>query len=170
MELTKILSISGRPGLYKHIAQSGKGIVVESLNDGSRTTAFPSEHVSSLQDIAIFTYGEDKPLWELFQDIYRKEDGGKAISHKSSGDELKAYFEEVLPDYDKERVYVSNIKRVLQWYNMLIDKELIDLEIPESVKEAEEAEAKAQKENETGSEDNTENNDESPEEENKDEA
>jgi hypothetical protein len=163
MELTKILAISGRPGLYKHIAQSGKGIVVESLNDGSRTTAFPSEHVSSLQDIAIFTYGEDKPLWELFQDIYRKEDGSKAISHKSSSDKLQSYFEEVLPDYDKERVYVSNIKRVLQWYNLLVEKELIDLEVPESVKEAEEAEAKDQKDNQTGSEENADNKEESSE-------
>lgn len=158
MELTKILTISGRPGLFKHIAQSGKGIVVESLADGSRTTAFPSENVSSLQDIAIFTYGEDKPLWEVFQKIYKKEDGKQAISHKSSGKELKAYFEEVLPDYDKERVYVSNIKRVLQWYNILTEKGLIDMEKPESVKEAEEAEAKAKEETEK-SENNTQDQD-----------
>lgn len=148
MDLTKILSISGRPGLYKHVAQSRKGIVIESLADGSGSTAFPTEHVSSLQDIAIFTTGEDKPLYEVFQAIYRKEDGGLALSHKSSSNELKAYFEEVLPEYDQDRVYVSNIKRVLQWYNILQEKGLIDLESPEDEKTEEKTENESDKKTE----------------------
>ncbi|MEA2042042.1 MAG: DUF5606 domain-containing protein [Bacteroidota bacterium] len=137
MDLTKILSVSGKPGLHKHIAQSKNGVIIESLIDGSRSNAFASQQVSSLQDIAIFTYGEDKPLTEVFQDIYKKEDGKQSISHKSSANELKAFFEEILPDYDKERVYISNIKRIIEWYNILIENNLVDLEVPEEEKEEE---------------------------------
>ncbi len=147
MELTKILSIAGRKGLYKHVAQARKGIIIESLIDGTNSTAFPTEQVSSLQDIAIFTTGEDKPLYEVFQAIFRKENGGKTINHKSDNNKLKEYFEEVLPEYDKDRVYVSNIKRVLQWYNILQEKGLIDLESPEDKnKEKDEAKEEAKDE------------------------
>lgn len=153
MDITKILSIAGRPGLYKHVAQSRKGIVIESLTDGVNSTAFPSENVSSLQDIAIFTVGEDKPLYEVFQAIFKKENGGKTISHKSSSKELKEYFKEVLPEYDEDRVYVSNIKRILQWYNILQAQGLIDLEKPKS-KNEDENKDENQNENEDKNQDN----------------
>ena len=138
MDLTKILSVAGKPGLHKHVAQSKNGVIIESLTDQSRTKAFMSQQVNSLQDIAIFTTGEDISLTDVFQAIYKEEDGGKCISHKSSSKEITTYFEKVLPEYDKERVYISNIKRVLQWYNILQDNKLIDLEKPEEDKDTEE--------------------------------
>ncbi len=128
MDLTKILSISGKPDLYMQIAQSKNGMIVESLEDKKRLNAFATMKISSLQDIAIYTESEDLPLSDVFKKIFEKENEGQTISHKSSANELKSYFEEVLPDYDKDRVYVSDIKRVIKWYNILQKHELIDLQ------------------------------------------
>ena len=114
MDLSKILSISGKPGLYKHIAQSKTGIVVESVSDGKRTSAFSTDQVSSLSDISIFTTDEDVKLEDVFKNIFEKEEGKKAISAKSSSSDIKSYFEQVLPEYDKDRVYISDIKKVLK--------------------------------------------------------
>ena len=121
MDLSKFLSISGKPGLYKHIAQSKTGIVVESLIDGKRISAFASDQVSTLNDISIFSTDEDIKLEDVFKNIFEKEEGKTAISEKSTPSELKKYFEEVLPEYDKDRVYVSDIKKVIKWYNILAD-------------------------------------------------
>lgn len=126
MELSKILSIAGKPGLYKHIAQSKTGIVIESVVDGKRTSAFASEQISTLNDISIFTNDEDVKLEDVFKSMFEKEDGKKAISPKSSADEVKAYFAKVLPDYDKERVYVSDIKKVIKWYNTLVENNILE--------------------------------------------
>lgn len=142
MDLTKILSISGKPDLFKHIAQSKNGIVVESLIDGKRINAFASMRVSALHEIAIYTEGEDMPLEDVFKRIFKKEDGGQAIDHKVSNKELKKYFEEVLPEYDKDRVYVSDIKRLIKWYNLLQSKGLVDLEEKEEQVETEETNEK----------------------------
>lgn len=128
MDLSKILSIAGKPGLFEMVSQSKSGLIVESLLDGKRTPAFSHERISSLEEISIFTEVDDVPLKEVFQAIFKKEDGQKTISHKSSANELKAFMEGVLPDYDKERVYVSDIKKLINWYNLLIEKGLIDLE------------------------------------------
>ena len=147
MDLSGILSIVGKPGLYKHISQTKNGIIVESLTDKKRMHAFASDKISSLQDIAIYTDGEDVALAEIFRNIFKKEDGKKSIDSKSSPDELKKYFEEVLPDYDKNRVYVSNIKRVIAWYNLLLENNLVDLE--EEKKEEEEEEEKKEQTTET---------------------
>lgn len=117
--LQGILAISGQPGLYKLVSQAKNGAVVESLDTKKRMPAYASAKISALEDIAIFTEEEEKPLVDVFKSIFQKEDGGEAISHKASGSELKAYFEEVLPDYDKDRVYVSDIKKVINWYNVL---------------------------------------------------
>ena len=164
MDLTKILSVAGKPGLYKHIAQSKNGVIIESLTDGSRTKAFMSQQVNSLQDIAIFTTGEDIALTEVFQAIFKEEDGGKCISHKSSSKEIIAYFEKALPDYDKERVYISNIKRVLQWYNILQSNELIDLEKPKKVEtDTEETKSEAEVTKTESTEKDTEKEDSSEE-------
>ncbi|MCF6367162.1 MAG: DUF5606 domain-containing protein [Bacteroidales bacterium] len=126
MDLSKILSISGKPGLYKHIAQSKTGIVVESVSDGKRGSAFASDQISSLSDISIFTTDEDIKLEDVLKKIYDKEEGKKAISPKSSSAEIKTYFEEVLPEYDKDRVYVSDIKKVLKWYNLLSENNILE--------------------------------------------
>jgi hypothetical protein len=128
MDLKGILSISGLPDLYKHIAQSKNGIIVESLQTKKRTQAFTSSKISALEDISIYTEDEDISLKEVLKKIFTKENGNKSISHLSEPDILKKYFAEVLPNYDKEKVFVSDMKRVIKWYNILQEHNLIDLE------------------------------------------
>lgn len=149
MELSKILSIAGKPGLFKMVSQSKSGLVVESLLDGKRIPAFSHERISSLEEISIFTETDDVPLRDILIDIFKKEDGKKTISHKSSANELKALLESVLPDYDKERVYVSDIKKLISWYNILAENNLIDLEIEDSNEETDQAEKVKNEEKET---------------------
>ena len=124
--LKGILSISGQSGLFKLVAESKNNIIVESLDTQKRIPVYSTSKVSALEDIAIYTETSDVPLKDIFKAISEKEEGGSALSHKSSGNEMKKYFEEVVSDYDKDRVYVSDIKKVLQWYNMLQEKEMLD--------------------------------------------
>jgi len=119
MEFSKIIAVSGKPGLYEILSQTKTGVIVKSLVDGKRLPITATHNVSLLENIAIFTYGDDVPLGEIFKTIADKEDGKEAISHKESANTLTSYFEEILPDFDTERVYTSNIKKVLQWYNIL---------------------------------------------------
>lgn len=126
MDLTEILSISGKPGLYKMLSHTKTGMLVESMADKKRFPVFAHEKVSSLEEISIFTLDDDVPLKDIFKKIHEMLEGDKALSHKSSGEELKDFFDDVLPDYDKERVYVSDIKKVIQWYNVLHEMELLD--------------------------------------------
>lgn len=126
--LKDILAISGKPGLFKFISQGRNGIIVESLEDGKRMNAFASVKMSSLEDIAIYTNEEELPLAEVFKKINEKEGERECISHKSSPDELKNYFQTILPDYDEERVYVSDIKKVMQWYNLLLGYKMLNFE------------------------------------------
>ncbi|WP_297089892.1 DUF5606 domain-containing protein [uncultured Draconibacterium sp.] len=124
--LKGILAISGHSGLFKMVAESKNSIIVESLDTKKRIPVYSTAKVSALEDIAIYTYEGDIPLKDVFKSISDSENGGAAISPKSSGNELKAYFEKVLPDYDQERVYVSDIKKVLLWYNALQEKDMLD--------------------------------------------
>lgn len=127
MGLEKILSVAGKPGLYKLITQTRTGFVAESLLDGKRITVSLRASVSVLSEIAIYTLEEEVPLREVFEKIQSKEDGGKtSISHKDEKIKLEEYFFEVLPNYDEDRVYVSDIKKVIQWYNILTDNKIID--------------------------------------------
>ena len=119
MSLDKILSISGKPGLYKLKTQTRSGLLAESLSDGKKITVSTRQNVSLLSEIAIYTLTEEVPLGDVFAKISEKENGGEAISHKSTKDELEEYFFNVLPDYDEDRVYASDIKKVVQWYNLL---------------------------------------------------
>jgi len=119
IDLTGIIAISGQPGLYKVIAQSKNGIIVENLTDKKRTSISSTAKVSSLEDISMFTTGEDKPVSEIMKSIFDKEKGGISIDSKSDDKAVAAYFESVLPDYDKERVYVSNMRKLFTWYNVL---------------------------------------------------
>lgn len=144
MDLSKILSISGKPGLYKMLAQTKNGLVVESLIDGKRFTAFSHERISTLEEISIYTEDEDKPLREVLKAIHDKQEGKAAISPKSDGKELKTFFEEAVPDYDKENVYVSDIKKVIGWYNTLVEHDLLDF--TEEEEEKKEEEVKEEKE------------------------
>ena len=109
------------------VSQSKNSIIVESLVDGKRMPAYATSRISALEDISVFTEEGDKKLEEVFKLIFEKEDGKQAISPKSSANDLKAYFEEILPDYDRDRVYVSDIKKILSWYNLLIEKEMLDV-------------------------------------------
>ncbi|MCH2490925.1 MAG: DUF5606 domain-containing protein [Flavobacteriales bacterium] len=119
MSLEKILSISGKPGLYELKAQTRSGFLAESLIDGKKISVGAQNNVSLLSEIAIYTLTEEVPLREVFAKIADKENGGKAISHKEPKIKLEEYFFEVLPDYDEDRVYPSDIKKVIQWYNLL---------------------------------------------------
>ena len=127
MTLDKILSISGKPGLYKLLTQTRSGFVGESLLDGKRLSVGIRNNVSVLSEIAIYTLEEEIPLREVFQKIQEKEKGGKtSVSHKDEKLKLEEYFFEVLPNYDEDRVYPSDIKKIVQWYNILIDKGIAD--------------------------------------------
>ena len=137
MDLTEILSISGRPGLHKMIMHTSNGMLVESMNDQKRFPVFAHEKISSLEEISIFTETEDIPLKDIFKRISDLMEGEKALSHKSSADELKDFFDDAVPDYDKERVYVSDIKKVIQWYNILHEKDLLDFTEEEEEKKEE---------------------------------
>jgi hypothetical protein len=123
MSLEKILSIGGKPGLYHLLTQTRSGFVAESLLDKKRITISAQSNVSVLSEIAIYTLEEEIPLGEVFLKIQVKEKGGKtSIGHKDEKLKLEEYFFEVLPDYDEDRVYASDIKKVIQWYNILHDQ------------------------------------------------
>jgi hypothetical protein len=121
IDLSRIVSISGKPGLYRLLATSSKGLIVESVESGKRLPADPHNSISTLDEIMIHTQDGEKPLEELFQRIHDAEEGGRTIDHRSSKEELREKFEELLPEYDEERVYPSDIKKCFQWYNILYD-------------------------------------------------
>ena len=116
MELKDILAISGQPGLYKYVAQSTRGVIVESLLDGKRSNASASSRI---------------PLAEVFTRIYAHTGGKQAISHRESPEALKAFFAEVLPEYDRERVHLSDIKKCISWYNILVGAGFTEFKLPE---------------------------------------
>ena len=119
--------MAGKPGLFKLIAQNKGGVVVENLLDGKRTSIPATANVSSLGDIAIYTYEEEVPLREVFKAMAAVTEGKEALSHKSSKNELEDFFGEVLPKFDQERVYASDIKKVVQWFNILVKNDLLAL-------------------------------------------
>jgi hypothetical protein len=126
MDLKKILSIAGKPGLYKLVAQSKNGLIIESLLDGKRMNAFMNEKISSLEEISLFSHDEDVALNVVFRNMYNLTNGQKAIDKKADDSAVKAFFEQIVPDYDKERVYVSNMRKVIGWYNLLVEKGILD--------------------------------------------
>jgi hypothetical protein len=141
MNLDKILAIAGKPGLYALKVQTRTGFVAESLIDGKKITVGLRSNVSLLSEISIYTNSEEKPLAEVMRNIAEKENEGPAISHKEDNATLLAYFEEVLPEFDRDRVYPSDIKKVLNWYNILQAKGMVSKVAPEPKAKAEEATA-----------------------------
>jgi len=131
MVLKDILSISGEPGLFKFIAQGKNAIIVEHIETGRRNSAFSSAKVSSLEDISVFTEGEDLPLGKVLDRIFEKESGGPAIDSKADAEKLREYFTAVVPDYSREKVYLSDIKKIILWYNLLHKKGMLVMEEPE---------------------------------------
>lgn len=138
MELDKILAISKKPGLFKLITKSRGGFIAESLIDQKRLSVSINNNVSVLSEIAIYTLGEELPLKDVFLKIFEKEKGqDTSTSPKASKDDLEAYFFSVLPDYDEDRVYPSDIKKVLSWYNLLNKHKLLDFKTEASNTEEE---------------------------------
>jgi len=141
MDLSKILSISGKPGLYKLVGEAKSNIIVESLTHGKKIPAFSHERISSLHEISIYTNNEDLPLYDALKKLDEIQEG-KAIENPKKMDSkaLKALFEKVVPDYDQDAVYVSDMKKIFTWYNLLLEKDLLDFseeetEEPEKVTE-----------------------------------
>jgi len=126
MGLDKILAISGKPGLYQLKTQTRSGFLAESLLDGKKISVGIRHNVSMLSEIAIYTIAEEVPLRDVFKAIQEKENGGPSIGHKEPKSKLESYFGEVVPNYDEDRVYPSDIKKVIQWYNILQSKGMTD--------------------------------------------
>ena len=138
MKLNQILTISGKPGLYQLQSRTRSGFLALSLLDQKRISIGLRNNVSLLSEIAIYTLEGEKPLEEVFKAIKEKENGQKtAVSHKATEDELEAYFFSVIPNYDEDKVYPSDIKKIIQWYNILIDKGCLEEEAPVASQEAE---------------------------------
>jgi hypothetical protein len=141
MNLDEILSVSGKPGLYKLITQTRNGLLAESLDDQKRIAVSASQQVSSLKDIAIFTYSEEVPLAEVFASMMSYEEENGLPDPKAEKQVLIDFFAAILPEFDRERVYPSNIKKVLNWYFKLKEHQLLSDTEDESVDEATETDA-----------------------------
>ncbi|MBN2639264.1 MAG: DUF5606 domain-containing protein [Bacteroidales bacterium] len=138
MDLSKILSISGKTGLYKLVGEAKSNLVVESIPDGKRTPAFPHERISSLQEISIYTTNGDAPLLDVLKKIYEIQEGKTVDSVKKMDSKaIKALFEKALPDYDQDAVYVSDMKKVFNWYNILLSGNLLEFIEEEQADETE---------------------------------
>ena len=128
MSFQKILAISGKPGLYELKVQTRSGFVAEALLDGKKITVGLRSNVSLLSEIAVYTYNEEVKLIEIFKTIAAKENGEPTISHKESDDKLRSYFREILPEFDEDRVYTSDSKKIFNWYNILQPKGYVSIE------------------------------------------
>lgn len=145
MDIKGIISIAGKPGLHKVISQTKNGLIAESLIDNKRFPVYSNQQISALEDISIYTYEEDILLSEVFEKIYALEEGKETINHKSSASELSAHLEKALPNFDKERVYASDVKKIMQWYNLLHKNDLLKVEIKEETPAKETKPAAAKK-------------------------
>lgn len=135
MKLNEILTISGHSGLFKIIAQGKNNIIVESLTDGKRMPAFATDKLSSLSDIALFTLDDELPLSEVFKKMYATfEQKEVSLNFKTQTKEMLEYFEKAIPNYDKARVYTSDIKKIMTWYNQLVKNNLLPFEEKENNK------------------------------------
>ncbi|WP_053975587.1 DUF5606 family protein [Mangrovimonas xylaniphaga] len=146
MGLDKILSISGKPGLFKIVTQTRSGIIAESLIDKKRISVNVHNNISVLSEIAVYTLTEELPLFKVFEKIMEKEEGkATSVSHKDNKEALEEYFFGILPDYDEDRVYASDIKKIIQWYNLLQNNDLLAA-VEETSKAVAEAEAASEEE------------------------
>ncbi|HLN54125.1 MAG TPA: DUF5606 domain-containing protein [Lentimicrobium sp.] len=135
MNLKEIMAIAGKPGLYKVVAQAKNGIIVENIIDHKRIQAFTHDKISTLEEISIYTDNGDMPLKEVILKMYQKLEQKGTPDFKGDNNKIKNFFNDILPEYDKERVYVSHMQKIINWYNLLLGQNLIDLE--EEVKEEE---------------------------------
>ncbi|MFA5417442.1 MAG: DUF5606 domain-containing protein [Bacteroidales bacterium] len=127
MDLSKILSVTGKPGLYRMVGEAKNNLIIESLIDGKKIPSFAHDRVSSLKEISVYTEGEDIALEVVLKRIFDHQEGKPIDDPKKLPPvEIKALFEAILPDYEKESVYVSDMKKIFSWYNLLLEKELLD--------------------------------------------
>ena len=134
MNIEGIINVSGKSGLHKIVSQGKNSVIVESLTDGKRMPVYSHTSANSLEEIGIYTYEDTIPLVDVFTNIAKKEDCKFCISHKSSKTELENYFRDIIEDYDEDRVYISDIKKVFQWYNALHSFGLVKLKKEEKKK------------------------------------
>lgn len=127
MKLEGIINVSGKSGLHKIVSQGKNSVIVESLNDKKRMPVYSHMNANSLEEIGIYTYKDTIPLADVFTKIAEKTKYSQCISHKENTKDLLDYFREILPEFDEERVYISDIKKVLQWYNVLHSVGLVSL-------------------------------------------
>ena len=127
MNLEGIINVSGKPGLYKVISRANNTVIIESLVNKKRSAIYSHNQANLLEEIGIYTYNDTIPLADIFTIIAKKTECGPTINHKSSKEELNKYFREILTEYDEDRVYFSDIKKVIQWYNAMQKKGLIEL-------------------------------------------
>ncbi len=153
MYLEKLITISGKPGIFKVISQTKNGFIIEDIITNKRTSISAQNQVSLLENIAVYTYDEEIPLKDLFDKIYEFTENKQAIHHKESGAKLREFMLQVLPNYDQERVYDSDLKKIFMWYNLLQNQGIISPEKNEEIKEEPKAEKpkKAKKEDENKS-------------------
>ncbi|MDR1671242.1 MAG: DUF5606 domain-containing protein [Alistipes sp.] len=131
MELKEILAVAGYPGLYKFVAQSTRGIIVESLADNKRMNVPSNARVNSMADISVFTESEDRPLAEIFTAFFAHTGGAPTIGHKEDPAKIEAVFAEVVPDYDSSRVHTSDMRKIVQWFNALVAAGMTEFKLPE---------------------------------------
>ena len=148
MNIEGIINVSGKSGLHKIISQAKNSVIVESLTDKKRIPVYSHTQANSLEEIGIYTYDDTLPLVDVFTNIAKKEDCKSCISHKTSKTELEDYFREILPEYDEDRVYISDIKKVVQWYNALQAAGMVELPKVEEKKTKKKKTTKAKKEDE----------------------
>lgn len=132
MKIKDIIAVSGQPGLFKFIAQSNNGVIVEALADGRRSNVTGHTKISSLAEISIYTESDDTPLWQVFNSMFEKTGGKPAMNHKNNPSELKKFFGEALPEYDRDRVHASDIKKAVQWFNILVEAGMTDFSVEEA--------------------------------------
>jgi len=126
MDLKGIISISGKPGLYKVVAQGRNNLIVSALGQNKKFPIFSTDKVSALEDISIYTYEEDLPLIEVYDKLANHEKFKKSINHKANGAELRERIESFLPNYDEDRVYDTDLRKLFQWYNILVDQNIVN--------------------------------------------
>lgn len=137
MNLKEIMAIAGKPGLYKMIAQAKNGVIVESIIDQKRLQAFSHDKISTLEEISIYTESDDMPLKEVLKTMFEKLEGKEAPEYKGDNNKTKEFFAEMLPQYDKERVYVSHMQKIISWYNLLLKNNLLDASLEDEKEESE---------------------------------
>lgn len=134
MNLKSIISITGKPGLYKIVSQTKSGFIVESLAEGKKLPVYSTDKVSALEDICIYTTTEDMPIIEVYAKVYETTKGAAAIDHNAKPEELRAYLVKIVPEFDQERVYNSDLKKLFLWFNILVKSEFFKQQEAEAKK------------------------------------